>query len=510
MYETLMHTLRSLFGTGVMRTCLVIALALVVPVLALNCSGAFKESWSAWRLRRGWRGSLSALASGIFKFLLIFLLARTGISALTYQSGLFSQAHGRITGRNRSAVLMKWGYPHEQREMSVNHTRKRIWATRQLQPQKKDSKIVTESYWKDLEPSVRAIHGQIPAVVSTTEETRSVGVSQKSIVSADINIELKNNPRRLGNANYAGYNDKWDLRYLVANRSRWDTTARLSFPLPASAGLFDRMYVRIDGEDAFDRVKSSGNSITWNLTMPPGSTNIVEIGYQSRGLEHLRYIPKRMSRTGHYRVKLAIEGVPSDMIDYPIGSMPPAEDLTQITGTSYKLTWKLDNALTSYDIGIKLPLAEQPDYHFAHLLSEAPVGLVFLFLLLTLPRIILGVRVHTGTVTILGVAYCLHYTFMGQLASVLSGFIAPFSISAGIMLALVACFRLRGASSWPVRLLDVAVFATAILLYPLAVVDAERTGLWIQILWLGALTLSCSLLVSRRLADRLGNPAPKI
>jgi len=68
------------------------------------------------------------------------LLDETAVGGIFLGSGqfiveavyTFEQQHGRITQKNRSAVLMKWGYPHEQKELTVSHTRKRIWVTRHV------------------------------------------------------------------------------------------------------------------------------------------------------------------------------------------------------------------------------------------------------------------------------------------------------------------------------------------------------------------------------------------
>jgi len=502
MYETLMHTLRSFFGSGMMMKSLIISLSVTIVVLSANACPGFRAALARLRERGGWRGTLAGTGGGAFKFLLIFLLSRLLITVLGYQSRLFGQQHGRITERNRSAVLMKWGYPHEQPELNVNHTRKRIWVTRQLRLNDKDKRVFSESFWKDEEFPVQAVDGQMPAVISVKEEVRDYAVEQKSITSADVEIKLKNNPRRLGNANYAGYDDVWRLKYVVSNASEWSTKAHMSFPLPAKNGLFDEMLLRVNGKDALGCSKSDQNAIRWDVTMPPGTTADVEIGYRSRGLEHLRYIPRRMSQTGHYRVSMTVDGIPPDKLDYPIGSMPPAENLTDTSGMPYTLTWKLDNALTSYDIGIKLPVAAQPEYHFSRLLAEAPVGLVLLFILITVPRVILGKPVRCELVAVMGAAYCLHYTFMGRLAEVLDGFAWPFVISAGVLVSVVVWLRMCDEESRLLRVVESTAFLSLIVLYPLAVRDSEKTALWMQFFCLGILTLCCILLMCYRMPRR--------
>jgi hypothetical protein len=495
MYENMMNTLRQFIGSGVLRSCLIIAISFSVAVLAANMSPAYRAFLRTCKERGGWRNILITLGTGLFKFLLVFVLLRLFMTFLAFQANVFSLQHGRITGDNRSAVLMKWGYPHEQKELAVCHTRKRTWVTRQLKlpdEEKKKGRIFSESFWKDESYPVRAVDGKMPTVLTVKEVVKDVQVSQKSIVSADVDIAVRNNPRSLGNANYAGYNDSWSMKYKVINRSDWETKAHMSFPLPCKSGLFDEMSVTVDGESALDVAKTENSSLKWIVNMEPGQEVDIAISYKSRGLEHLRYIPKRMSQTGHYRVSMAVHGIPADKIDYPIGSMPAAEKLSEIHGDPYTLTWKLDNALTSYDIGIKLPVAEQPNYHFAALLGDAPVGLVVLVVLLTIPRLFLGTPVRADVAALLGAAYCLHFTFMGRLADVMSGFEGQFMISAALIVGVVGWFCLSGNGLRIVRIQDATAFALVSALYPLIVIDGDRTDLWMQCLYVGMLIYACS------------------
>ncbi len=501
MYETLMNTLRQFLGSGMLKTCLVTAISFSVAVLSAYMSPAFRAFLSRMRDRGGWRNVAITLGTGLFKFLVIFVLLRLFITMLVFQANVFTLQHGRITGRNRSAVLMKWGYPHEQKELSVRHTRKRTWVTRQLKTEaepKKKGRVFSESYWKDEAYPVRAVDGTMPSVLSVKEVLKDVDVNQKSIVSADVEIDVKNNPRTLGNANYAGYNDSWHLKYAVVNRSKWATTAHMSFPLPCKSGLFDEMVLKVGGENALDVAKTSNGAIVWAVDMAAGGELEVEISYNSRGLEHLRYTPKRMSQTGHYRVRMSIHGVAAGKLDYPIGSMPAAEDLSSIDKDPYTLTWKLDNALTSYDIGIKLPVAEQPNYYFAKLLRDAPVGLVLLVIMLTVPRILLARPVRADIVAIMGIAYCLHYTFMGRLADVMQGFAGPFLISSGVLVALIIWFKSRDAGLLVTRIQDASAFVIFAVLYPLMIIDADMTDLWMQYLYVFMLLYACVLLVGYR------------
>ncbi len=245
--------------------------------------------------------------------------------------------------------------------------------------------------------------------------------------------------------------------------------------------------------------------MSWEVELEPKEEVTVEIAYDSRGLEHLRYIPKRMTPTAHYRVAMTLKGFWDAKMDYPIGSMPARETLQEMTGDAYTLHWALDNALTSYDIGIKLPEARQPNYHVAHLLQEAPLGLLMLLVLLIVPRMIRGRAVAVSVVLILAVAYYLFYTFMGRLADLGLDFAPAFLVSAVVLLGVVTFFRGQDKSGTFLRVQDVVAFAVLAVLYPLAVVS-EDTAFWMQLFSIALLLYLCGLTV-RKAVDAMRDRA---
>jgi len=98
---------------------------------------------------------------------------------------------------------------------------------------------------------------------------------------------------------------------------------------------------------------------------------------------------------------------------------------------------------------------------------------------------------------IFGTAYCLHYTFMGRLAEVMSGFAFPFLISLIMLTLLIVWFRIKDSEWLFLRVQDSIVFYLAIFLYPLSVVDEDHTALWMQFFCLGILIHVCILAIKR-------------
>ena len=131
-------------------------------------------------------------------------------------------------------------------------------------------------------------------------------------------------------------------------------------------------------------------------------------------------------------------------------------------------------------------------------MTEAPVALVLLLIVVVLPRLILGVPVKVGVAAVMGSAYFLLYTFMGYLADALTGFAWPFAISAVVLTLVIAWFRLKSADSRLERVQDVIGFASVAVLYPLAVIDQDRTALWLQGFYLAMLLYVCALILRQK------------
>lgn len=506
MYEVLMNTVRTFFGSGLWRKALELALPMVVLALVAWSSPAFRRWCGRMRDAGSWRSMLVAIPTGIVKLLTVLVLARLIIVAMVLQAQMFESKHGNLTEANRSAVLMKWGYPHQQRELDVRFTTKRTWVTRQLLipgDNNKKSTITRDSFWKDDNVPVRAIDGVLPKIISVREVQKDVNVVQKGIEEADVQVVLTADERKLGGANYAGYRDSWKLQFLVVNRYDKPVTARLHFPLPARTGKFSKMQILVDGTNIADRTSASEKGVRWSMPMEPGQKSLVLISYEGRGLEYLRYIPRRMTQRGHYLVTATITNILPKEIDWCIGSMPPDQRLDQVKGMPYKLTWTLDNALTSYDVGIKLPEAKQPNYHVARLLNQAPVGLILLLVLLIVPRLIVGRSIPITVVGLMSAGYYLLYTFMGRLADVVPNFALSFFISTVVLCALVAFLRIRDKSSRMLSRQDTLAFVALAVLYPLAIVDIERTALWMQIFYLAILLYACVLMVCFRIVPAM-------
>lgn len=503
-----MQVVRRFFSSGLARQVMLGSVGFVAIGLGVVASGLWRRRLAKWRAAGGAAALVFSVLVGIFKLCLIVVIVRLFVVAFSVQEQSFRHKHGRVTERNRSAVLAKWGRPQEQRELVVTHYVTRTKIVEQLRA--KIAKVwppqyeyFTREYYEGEEPAILApVKGEIPEVVRTSRREERRALPVKGVAGADVSISIRASARTLGGANYAGYENACKFKYEVVNPSQQNTEAELGFPMPASVVNLNRFALTVDGKDWLHKARMSGDRLVWQMPMSPGDRRMVEISYEARGLEHFRYIPARMAPKGHCRVEITVENIPPDRLDFPIGTMPSLEKLSEIKGMPYTLHWNLDNAITAYDIGVKLPQPEQPGYHVAQLLGEAPLGLVVLVVVLVLTSLIWQRRVSVLDIALMAVAYYLFYLLLGHLYDALGEFSAAFTLAALPVVFLVGLYRFVGERGKLIGWQDAALFALFVVGYPLAVVSKDYTGLLLHIGFYILLAYVMGLLVARRLLGR--------
>ena len=516
MFELLMQVVRRFFSSGLARQVMLVSVAFVALGLAIVASGLWRKKLAKWREGGGILALVISMLAGIFKLLLIVVILRLFVIAFSTQEESFRHKHGRVTERNRKAVLDKWGRPQEQQELAVTHYLTRIKLVEQLRAKIPDTsppryEYFTRQYYQGEEPPIlEPINGEMPKLVRTTKQKERRPLPLKSLLAADVEVHIKASTRTLGGANYAGYENVCQFKYELVNPGEDETEAELAFPMPASVVNLDRFSLVVDGQDWLAGTRMDNNRLVWKMPMSPGEKRTVEVSYQGRGLEHFRYIPARMEPKGRCRVDLTVENVPPDRLDFPIGSMPSQEKLTEIKGMPYTLHWNLDNAITAYDIGVRLPQPEQPGYHVARLLAEAPLGLMVMVFMLVLTALICRGQVSVLDIALLSLAYYLFYVLLGHLYDALPRFSAAFVLSACPVVILVGLYRLGSEQRKFVGWQDAVLFALFVLGYPLAVVAQDYTGLLLHIGFYILLAYLMGLLVARQLRGRGKFPAESL
>jgi len=519
-FTHLVLNLDKLFG-GYGRLATTILLVLTALAFALMLL-------PAWRRREcaAWRGEgkiplLTLLVSASMRLLLIGAAIGALSMALIVQRGLFAERHGQVTQRNYNAVRMKWGVPHEQRNLVVQQyvMRKVVTeeladgSTRDLETEERqtpvgaEDRIVTDRQVVPPPLAEEADKVNLKRVVRRTTLWRREWVDTDSIVGAEVEIGLKSTPRTLGNATYAGYEDDWKLRYTVCNRTEFTTQAVFSFPLPAQGhGVFDRLLVEIDGEDWVSRTRYVNGTLTWRMPLKPAEERLIEVGYASRGLAYFRYKPRNMLERS--LVTVSVAGIPPDRLDYPIGSMPPAEDRETLSGDQYALHWKLSRAVTNMDVGIKLPSPEQPGYYVTKLLRGAPLGLALLALVLFVTRWLIGRKFDVLPVLLVLLAYYIGYALMGNLNDLITCFPVVFVTGLVPVTAAATWLWYKADGNRFLAAQSSVLTATFLLVYPALTLSSALGGTLLHTLYSALVIYLIALVAWNAARERKVAPEP--
>jgi len=496
MYSSFIDIAHRVLGYGLAKH-----LVWLVPLLAafaavMLCLPSWRRLEKAAREGRAWFGLFVLLFGAGFRLVVAGTVIGYLAAALLIQRGLFSEKHGRVTERNYEAVKTKWGVPHEQYDLRVRHYVMRKVIEEELADGSTRQRVLDERQpARGTEPRIVLDEEVIPQPADREERRRNPrrvvrrvtalvrhAVEQDSIETADVQIALRSNPRRLGGAAYAGYSDTWSLSYGVRNRAETATQAHFRFRLPADGyGLYDRLVVKVDGKDWIPNIRYTDGGLEWRSVMQPGQTHAVEVGYASRGLEYFRYKPGSMRE--RCVVTVNVEGIDARRLNFPIGSMPPKDDLKKLSGSSYALHWDLSRAVSNLDIGIIVPAAEQPGYHITRLLEGAPLGLMLLGLLLLVTRGLLARRFDLLPVSLVLLAFYIAHALLANLNDVVPSFPVAFALSMLPVTAAVAIFwrRIDGVGFLSTQ--SGALVGLFTILYPLAALSGEASGSLLHVLY---------------------------
>ena len=518
MYTNLLAIARRVLGYGLAEHLVWIAPLLAVIAAIVLCIPAWRRREEAALDGKGRLPMLTLFAAAWFKLLVAGATIGLLAAALLAQKGLFSERHGRVTERNYNAVKTKWGVPHEQRDLTVSQyvMRKVIEEevadgsrrTRKLPErqaaQGKESRIVLDEERITYTPE--EAKSQPRRVVRRVTALVREHVEQESIRTVDVKIGLRSNPRRLGGAAYAGYDDRWQLKYTVHNESPWATQGLFHFPLPAEGyGLYDQLVVKVDGKDWIPQVRYRRGSLAWRMLMQPGASHEVEIGYVSRGLEYFRYKPRNMRE--RCVVTVHVQGIDAGRINFPIGAMPPKDDLKALSGDSYALHWDLSRAVTNLDIGIIVPTARQPGYHVTRLLAGAPLGLALLALSLFVTRWLLTGRFDLVPVCLVSLSYYVAHALLANLNDVIPSFMACFVLSMAFVICFLLWFWEQLDGSGRLSLQSAVLTSAFFVLYPSAVLVGDGAGTYLHIFYAVLLAYVLGLVASKVAGGRREHPS---
>jgi hypothetical protein len=253
---------------------------------------------------------------------------------------------GEFDDRLSKEVALLWGGPHTQIAPDV----------RMEQP-----KTVTERVQRT-DAAGRTVSEDVTRVVIETVPV--------ALASSRVDVGLSLEHRRKGLLWYDTYGVRLNATYRARN-----------------AAEVPRIVIDDLSEGATARVE-----------VPAGGEIVVELGYNSRGLDTWTYAFASAAVTEVKDFVLTMR-TDFDQVDFPPGTMSPSASRRVDAG--WELIWQFDSLLTGRQIGMDLPNRQNPGPLTARITYFAPVSLLFFLTVM----VILGVLSSEGL-------HPMHYAFL--------------------------------------------------------------------------------------------------
>lgn len=319
----------------------------------------------------------------------IFLLAAVAWIALG--SSLLART-GSFDDRLSEDVARLWGGPQAQLAPAVWWERERTSSERVPVPDGRGGTVTQEVS--------RASIDQVPI----------------AIASSRVRVALALEQRQKGLLWYDTYRVEFRATYRAVNPmpEARRVTAHLAFP--SSQIQFDNFVFRVNGAEAA-RGDDLSNGAIVHATVPAGGEVIIDVAYDSRGLDTWAYlfVPKGVAEVRDFSLTLTTD---FDDVDFPAGSMSPTVNAPREGGR--ELTWHFGRLLTSRTIGLDLPNRQNPGPLAARITYFAPVSLLFFLSVMVILGMLRDQSLHPMHYAFLSAAFFAFHLLLAYLVDVIS------------------------------------------------------------------------------------------
>ncbi len=223
-----------------------------------------------------------------------------------------------------------------------------------------------------------------------------------------IDVDLRSELRRKGLVWYSLYDVMFSARYAYQHADPLPGVLAVRFVFPDPNAIYDGFRFIVNGKDYAAALDAADGSITAQLPVEKGESLDIRVAYKSRGLDQWRYRPaSSVARLSNFELNMRTH---FRDIDFPNQTLAPSTRET--TDDGYKLTWKFDQIVSGFGIGMTTPTRLQPGELASELAYSAPVSLFFYFLVIFVLATLRKIDLHpVNYFFIAGAFYAFHLLF---------------------------------------------------------------------------------------------------
>ena len=337
---------------------------------------------------------------------IILILLCTSIAWAILGSTIFMRTYSSDSSL-KSRVASSWGAPQAQGPPSAGYA--------QI-----DEDIVTTA---ENGTSVTR-HAKVPTWIPFAIE--------KSRINADLHIDY----RRKGLLWYSTYKVNFAGMYDFKNSSNATRNVTFTLHLPSDQAVYDGLAFSINGTAvAVQHAKSDAYAV---FSMKPGETATLNVAYNSQGLDRWSYdFGEGVAEVKDFELHTHTNFKDFDILE---NALSPTKETRE--GDGWDLSWKYDNLLSGYRIGIELPQRLQPGPLAGRISYFAPVSLLFFFFVIFVFTTVEGIQLHPMNYFFMACAFFSFHLLMAYLVDHISIHLAFLICSSVSVFLLVSYLRL--------------------------------------------------------------------
>jgi hypothetical protein len=329
-----------------------------------------------------------------------------------------SARSGEFDGRLSREVALLWGGRHIQPAPTIWFERPKT-VTENVQQKDAEGKTVTQEV-------TRVVTEQVPLAIE----------------SSRINVSLALDHRKKGLLWYDTYGVSLRATYRGRNPAGQSRPILAQLLFPSDQVQFDNFVFRINGQQA-ERADDPSRGAIAQVDVPPGGEIVIELGYDSRGLDTWQYVFASNGVT-HVRDFMLTMRTDFDRIDFPPGTMSPSESRRVDDG--WELQWRFDSLLTGRQIGMDLPNRINPGPMAARITYFAPVSLLFFLTVMVIIGVLRSQNLHPMNYAFVSAAFFAFHLLLAYLVDHLSIHVSLVIASATSVFLVITYLRIVAGS----------------------------------------------------------------
>lgn len=314
---------------------------------------------------------------------------------------------GEFDGRLSNEVALLWGGPHRQIAPAVFVERTRT---------------VTEK-----------------GATRTAQDLHPIAID-----SSRIQAHLTLSHRRKGLLWYDTYGVSFKATYRLRNPDVGTRPIVATLTFPAADAQFDNFVLRLNGIDA-PRADDVSKGVTARADVGGGGEAVLELGYESRGLDTWMYAfsPEGIAQVKDFGLTLTTDFA---AVDFPAGTMSPTT--SQRVDSGWRLDWAFTNLVTGQRLGVDLPNRLNPGPLAARITYFAPVSLLFFVSVTVILGALRSQNLHPMNYAFLSAAFFAFHLLLAYLVDHLDIHVSFVIASTVSVLLVVSYLRLVARSSF--------------------------------------------------------------